>query len=174
MAVSVFDLFSVGIGPSSSHTVGPMRAAHAFIAHVVRENQLDALASIRVDVYGSLAATGKGHGTFTAIMLGLEGYEPETVLPTQVDDRLADMAATGILRLAEQLDARKDIGYKVEDMIQHPLTVLPRHTNGVKFIALDAEGNELANETFFSVGGGFIVREGAEERLEANLEEKVK
>lgn len=174
MAVSVFDLFSVGIGPSSSHTVGPMRAAHAFIAHVVRENQLDALASIRVDVYGSLAATGKGHGTFTAIMLGLEGYEPETVLPTQVDDRLADMAATGILRLAEQLDARKDIDYKVEDMIQHPLTVLPRHTNGVKFIALDAEGNELANETFFSVGGGFIVREGAEERLEANLEEKVK
>ncbi|MCZ4141467.1 L-serine ammonia-lyase, partial [Escherichia coli] len=99
MAVSVFDLFSVGIGPSSSHTVGPMRAAHAFIAQVIREGQLDALENIRVDVYGSLAATGRGHGTFTAIMLGLEGFEPETVLPAQVDERLADMEATGVLRL---------------------------------------------------------------------------
>jgi L-serine deaminase len=145
MAVSVFDLFSVGIGPSSSHTVGPMRAAHAFIAQVIRDDKLDALENIRVDVYGSLAATGRGHGTFTAIMLGLEGFEPETVLPAQVDERLADMEATGILRLAEQLEHRKDLDYKVEDMVQHPLTVLPRHTNGVKFIALDAEGKEIRN-----------------------------
>ena len=173
MAVSVFDLFSVGIGPSSSHTVGPMRAAHAFIAHLVREGQLPAVESIRVDVYGSLAATGRGHGTFTAIMLGLEGFEPESILPAQVDSRLADMDETGVLRLAEQLGHRKDLDYRVEDMIQHPLTVLPRHTNGVKFIALDAQGNELSNETFFSVGGGFIVREGAEERIEANLEKKL-
>ncbi|MDR4531936.1 L-serine ammonia-lyase [Glutamicibacter sp. PS] len=173
MAISVFDLFSVGIGPSSSHTVGPMRAAHAFISQVHREEKLAQLDSLRIDVYGSLAATGRGHGTFTAIMLGLEGFEPETILPAQVDERLTDMESTGTLRLAEQLGARKDISYGIPDMIQHPLTVLPRHTNGVKFIALDADGNELANETYFSVGGGFIVREGAEERLEANLEAKI-
>lgn len=166
MAVSVFDLFSVGIGPSSSHTVGPMRAAHAFVAQVIREGQLEALTSLRIDVYGSLAATGRGHGTFTAIMLGLEGYEPENILPAQVDERLAQMEQSGVLRFASQMDARKDLNYTVNDMIQHPLTVLPRHTNGVKFIALDAAGEELLNETFFSVGGGFIVREGAEERLE--------
>ncbi|WP_404286693.1 L-serine ammonia-lyase [Glutamicibacter arilaitensis] len=174
MAVSVFDLFSVGIGPSSSHTVGPMRAAHAFIAQVIREGKIEALESLRIDVYGSLAATGRGHGTFTAIMLGLEGFEPEAILPTQVDERLAQMETTGILRLGSRLDVHKDLNYKVSDMIQHPLTVLPRHTNGVKFIALDAAGTELLNETFFSVGGGFIVREGAEERIEKNIEEKVK
>ncbi|MFJ2619447.1 L-serine ammonia-lyase [Glutamicibacter sp. NPDC087344] len=173
MAVSVFDLFSVGIGPSSSHTVGPMRAAHAFIAQLVRDQQLPAVESIRVDVYGSLAATGRGHGTFTAIMLGLEGYEPEKILPTEVDERLADMEATGLLRFADQLGHRKDLEYRVEDMIQHPLTVLPRHTNGVKFIALDVQGEELANETFFSVGGGFIVREGAEQSLEKHLVQQV-
>lgn len=172
MAVSVFDLFSVGIGPSSSHTVGPMRAAHAFIAQVIREEKIATLETIRVDVYGSLAATGRGHGTFTAIMLGLEGFEPEKVLPAQVDERLAQMEDTGILRLSAQLDQRKDLKYTVGDMVQHPLTVLPRHTNGVKFVALDAKGNELVNETFFSVGGGFIVREGSEERIEKNLEEK--
>lgn len=173
MAVSVFDLFSVGIGPSSSHTVGPMRAAHAFVAHLVHEKQLDDVASLQVDVYGSLAATGHGHGTFTAIMLGLEGYDPATVLPNQVNERLADMNETGMLRLAEQLGVRKDLKYRIEDMIQHPLTVLPRHTNGVRFTVLDAEGDELSNETFFSVGGGFIVREGAEERIEKDIEEQV-
>src|SRR5699024_4702573 len=135
---------------------------------------LPAVESIRIDVYGSLAATGRGHGTFTAIMLGLEGFEPESILPAQVDSRLADMDGTGVLRLAEQLGHRKDLDYRVEDMVQHPLTVLPRHTNGVKFIALDAQGAELSNETFFSVGGGFIVREGAEERIEKSLEKKLK
>jgi len=150
-----------------------MRAAHAFIAQVIREEKMDALDNIRVDVYGSLAATGRGHGTFTAIMLGLEGFEPETVLPSQVDERLEQMDATGILQLGAQLGQRKDLNYSVNDMVQHPLTVLPRHTNGVKFVALDSQGTELTNETFFSVGGGFIVREGAEERIEKNLEEKL-
>ncbi|WP_431710092.1 L-serine ammonia-lyase [Glutamicibacter uratoxydans] len=172
MAISVFDLFSVGIGPSSSHTVGPMRAAHAFIAHVVKQGLLDQLSNIKVDVYGSLAATGRGHGTFTAILLGMEGFEPESILPTQVDERLADIEAGGPLRLAEQLGARKDIQYSVPDMIQHPLTILPRHTNGVKFAALDAAGNTLLEETYYSVGGGFIVKDGAEERVEKSLEEK--
>ena len=172
MAISVFDLFSVGIGPSSSHTVGPMRAAHAFIAHVVRRDLMPELDTVKVDVYGSLAATGRGHGTFTAILLGLEGYEPESVLPAQVDERLADIEAGGALRLAEQLGARKDISYAVPDMIQHPLTILPRHTNGVRFAALDAQGATLLEETYYSVGGGFIVKDGAEDRVEKNLEAK--
>ncbi|MCW4463898.1 L-serine ammonia-lyase [Glutamicibacter sp. MNS18] len=174
MAISVFDLFSVGIGPSSSHTVGPMRAAHAFIAHVLKRGVLEDLESLKVDVYGSLAATGRGHGTFTAILLGLEGFEPESILPSQVDERLADIEDGGPLRLADQLGARKDISYAVPDMIQHPLTILPRHTNGVKFAAVDAAGNTLLEETYYSVGGGFIVKDGAEERVEKSLEEKAK
>lgn len=174
MAISVFDLFSVGIGPSSSHTVGPMRAAHAFIAHVVKQDLMGALANIKVDVYGSLAATGRGHGTFTAILLGMEGYEPESILPDQVDERLADIEAGGPLRLADQLGARKDLQYAVPDMIQHPLTILPRHTNGVKFAALDSAGKSLLEETYYSVGGGFIVKDGAEDRVEKSLEEKAK
>ena len=99
MAISVFDLFKVGIGPSSSHTVGPMRAAHLFVAHLERAGQLDAVRGLRVDLYGSLAATGKGHGTFTAVLLGLEGYDPETVLPDEVDRSLARIEQTGLLRL---------------------------------------------------------------------------
>ncbi len=105
MAISVFDLFTVGIGPSSSHTVGPMRAAYAFSAKLVREQLIANTASLRVDVYGSLAATGRGHGTFTAIMLGLEGYEPENILPSEVDERLEIMEASGKLQLCGALGA---------------------------------------------------------------------
>ena len=89
MAISVFDLFTVGIGPSSSHTVGPMRAGHAFVASLSKRETLREVAELRVDLYGSLAATGKGHGTFTAVLLGIEGFDPEQVLPEQVDEALA-------------------------------------------------------------------------------------
>ncbi len=163
MAISVFDLFTVGIGPSSSHTVGPMRAALRFAETLATQGLLERTTGLRVDVYGSLAATGRGHGTFTAILLGLEGYDPELILPQQVEDRLADITATGTLRLCSALGAGKEIPYSVEDMVQHPLTVLERHTNGLRFQALDAEGAVLADETWFSVGGGFIVREGEED-----------
>ncbi|HEX2119150.1 MAG TPA: L-serine ammonia-lyase [Acidimicrobiales bacterium] len=169
MAISVFDLFTVGIGPSSSHTVGPMRAAGRFARTLVEDRLLEATADLRVDVYGSLAATGRGHGTFTAILLGLEGYDPEQVLPAQVEDRLADIAATGTLRLCAALGHRKDVRYGVEDMVQHPLTVLARHTNGMRFQALDAGGGVLADQTWFSVGGGFIVRDGEEDTAAAEL-----
>ncbi|MFH5824537.1 L-serine ammonia-lyase [Georgenia sp. AZ-5] len=162
MAISVFDLFTVGIGPSSSHTVGPMRAALRFAQTLVEDRLLERTADLRVDVYGSLAATGRGHGTFTAILLGLEGYDPEQILPAQVEKRLAGIAATGTLRLCAPLGHRKDIHYTVEDIVQHPLTVLDRHTNGMRFQALDATGGVLAEETWFSVGGGFIVRDGEE------------
>ncbi|HRO29760.1 L-serine ammonia-lyase [Citricoccus sp.] len=163
MSISVFDLFTVGIGPSSSHTVGPMRAARRFAETLVAGDLLERTADLRLDIYGSLAATGRGHGTFTAILLGLEGYDPELILPDQVEERLADIDSTGTLRLCSALGAGKDLPYGVEDMVQHPLTVLDRHTNGMRFQALDAEGSVLADETWFSVGGGFIVQEGEED-----------
>ena len=149
--ISVFELFTVGVGPSSSHTVGPMRAAARFV-HGLGDS-LGRVASLRVDVYGSLAATGKGHGTFDAIMLGLEGCEPEVVEPGEMGERLAHMSDTGTLRLA----GWHTIDYRADDMVQRPLTVLERHTNGLEFTAYDAQGAQLAHETYFSVGGGFIV-----------------
>ncbi|UXM92677.1 L-serine ammonia-lyase [Paenarthrobacter sp. JL.01a] len=171
MAVGVFDLFSVGIGPSSSHTVGPMRAAAVFAEELKDSGVLGSVASLRVDLYGSLAATGKGHGTMTATLLGLEGYHPELILPEEVEERLAAIAETGVLNLAGASGEGVELPYAVEDMVLHPLTVLPRHTNGMKFVVSDAEGAVLREATFFSVGGGFIVREGEESTARAELEE---
>ncbi|TVU64575.1 L-serine ammonia-lyase, partial [Paenarthrobacter nitroguajacolicus] len=128
MAVGVFDLFSVGIGPSSSHTVGPMRAGAVFARELRESGVLPAVAGLRVDLYGSLAATGKGHGTFTATLLGLEGYHPELILPDEVEERLAGIAESGVLNLAGASGGGVELPYAVEDMVLHPLTVLPRHT----------------------------------------------
>ncbi|MCP2049819.1 UNVERIFIED_ORG: L-serine dehydratase [Paenarthrobacter nicotinovorans] len=172
MAVGVFDLFSVGIGPSSSHTVGPMRAGAVFARELRESGVLPAVAGLRVDLYGSLAATGKGHGTFTATLLGLEGFEPELILPDEVEERLASIAETGKLNLAGGASGEGvELPYAVGDMVLHPLTVLPRHTNGMKFQVFDAEGEVLQEATFFSVGGGFIVREGEEDAARQELEE---
>lgn len=197
MAISVFDLFTVGIGPSSSHTVGPMRAGRAFAAGLARRGLLPRVAGLRVELFGSLAATGKGHGTFTAVLLGLEGCDPETVLPEQVDAALARIERTGELRLGaalareagvqdragsapapetEQGDPSSPaavIRFSAADIVLRPLTVLPRHTNGMRFAALDASGDPLDEQTYFSVGGGFIVREGAEEEILDRLEHQL-
>lgn len=170
MAVGVFDLFSIGIGPSSSHTVGPMRAAAVFAEELKASGVLDRVAGLRVDLYGSLAATGHGHGTMTAILLGLEGFHPELILPDEVEQRLAAIADTGQLHLAGLVS----LPYAVKDMILHPLTILPRHTNGLKFAVSDAAGDVLHQATFFSVGGGFIVREGEEDAAQHELEESKK
>ncbi|KUR64615.1 serine dehydratase beta chain, partial [[Arthrobacter] sp. ATCC 21022] len=125
MAVGVFDLFSVGIGPSSSHTVGPMRAGAVFARELRESGVLSSVAGLRVDLYGSLAATGKGHGTFTATLLGLEGFEPELILPGEVEERLAAIAETGMLNLAGASGEGVLLPYAVGDMVLHPLTVLP-------------------------------------------------
>ncbi|WP_285251047.1 L-serine ammonia-lyase [Pseudarthrobacter sp. fls2-241-R2A-168] len=170
MAVGVFDLFSIGIGPSSSHTVGPMRAAAVFAEELKGLGKLADVASLRVDLYGSLAATGHGHGTMTAILLGLEGFHPELILPDEVEERLAAIANTGTLQLAGAVA----LPYGVKDMVLRPLTVLPRHTNGMTFTVSDADGNVLHTATFFSVGGGFIVREGEEDAAQQELEESKK
>jgi L-serine dehydratase len=170
MAVGVFDLFSIGIGPSSSHTVGPMRAAAVFAEELKASGDLDRVASLRVDLYGSLAATGHGHGTMTAILLGLEGFHPELILPDEVEERLATIADTGML----QLSGAVSLPYGVEDIILRPLTILPRHTNGMTFTVSDADGATLHKATFFSVGGGFIVREGEEDAALKELDESKK
>ncbi|MDT0171190.1 L-serine ammonia-lyase [Pseudarthrobacter sp. BRE9] len=166
MAVGVFDLFSIGIGPSSSHTVGPMRAAAVFAEELKASGLLAGVASLRVDLYGSLAATGHGHGTMTAVLLGLEGFHPELILPEEVEERLASIAETGTLNLAGAVP----LPYGVKDMVLRPLTVLPRHTNGMTFTVSDAGGQVLHSATFFSVGGGFIVREGEEDAAQQELD----
>jgi L-serine dehydratase len=170
MAVGVFDLFSVGIGPSSSHTVGPMRAAAVFAEELKGSGNLDRVAGLRVDLYGSLAATGHGHGTMTAILLGLEGFHPEKILPAEVEERLSAIADTGTL----QLSGSVPVPYGVKDMVLRPLTVLPRHTNGMTFTVSDEAGEVLHKATFFSVGGGFIVREGEEDAALKELDESKK
>ena len=166
MSVGVFDLFTVGIGPSSSHTVGPMRAAAAFARALADVGALDRVATLQVDLYGSLAATGRGHGTMTAVLLGLEGREPEAILPVDVESRLTAFSAGSPLLLGGVIE----LDYGVDDIILHPLTILPRHSNGMNFTALDDAGNPVHEDTYFSVGGGFIVREGEEESAVAELE----
>ncbi|WP_053386497.1 L-serine ammonia-lyase [Leucobacter japonicus] len=174
MAVSVFDLFTVGIGPSSSHTVGPMRAARAFVAGLARRSGgVGSVRELRVDLFGSLAATGHGHGTFTAVLLGLEGFDPETVLPEEVDAALARQERSGELRLGGELDGDPNVlRFGVDDIVLRPLTVLPQHTNGMRFTVLDADDAVIASETYFSVGGGFIVRDGDGEGSEHDLHDQ--
>ena len=149
--VSVFDLFSVGIGPSSSHTVGPMRAASAFVDGL----QGESIDRVSVDLYGSLASTGSGHGTLGAVAAGLMGEHPETVDPDDMAGRLAELERTGRLPLARGAV----VPFRIADIVQHPLTVLPRHPNGMRLRAYDGE-RVLADETYYSIGGGFIARDG--------------
>jgi L-serine dehydratase len=150
---SVFEIFKIGIGPSSSHTVGPMRAARLFALGLERRGLLDATARVQVHLYGSLALTGRGHGTDRAILLGLEGDEPETVALDSIDARVATMAAGGTLRLLGRAAAAR----AAADVRFHERESLPHHPNGMRFVALDPSGSRLAEETFYSVGGGFVV-----------------
>ena len=154
MAVSVFDLFKIGIGPSSSHTVGPMRAARLFASRLAHDEQLDTTTRVLTQLYGSLGATGKGHGSDKAVLLGLAGHEPDTVDVEGVPALLAEMRASGRL----QLLGRQGIAFNErEDLKFHRRETLPFHANGMRFIAFDSAGNELANRCYYSVGGGFVV-----------------
>ena len=155
MAVSVFDLFSVGIGPSSSHTVGPMRAARRFARHLADDGLLRQTARIRIELYGSLAATGAGHGTHGAIVLGLEGAEPETVDPAAAHARVAEVTASGKLMLA----AVHAIPFDRTADIVLSLRAMDFHSNGMVFSAFDDAGERLARRVYYSVGGGFVVDE---------------
>ncbi len=153
MALSAFDLYSVGIGPSSSHTVGPMRAAHMFATGLADDGLLTAVARVRVELYGSLGATGKGHGTPKAVLLGLEGEDPATVDTATSDTRVEAMAESGRLVLL----GRHEIVLQPGDLILHKRRSLPGHPNGLTFAAFGADGSEIRERTYYSVGGGFVV-----------------
>lgn len=155
MAVGVFELFSIGIGPSSSHTVGPMRAAARFVRHLADAGVLGRIAGLRVELYGSLGATGQGHGTVDAVVLGLEGSAPETVDPPAARERLAQIRASGRLQLPDG----PAIDFSSDTDISLTLRPLDFHSNGMRFIAIDAKGNTLGERTYFSVGGGFVLDE---------------
>ncbi len=156
MSISLFDLFKIGIGPSSSHTVGPMRAAATFAREVLEDPGIGPrVAEVAVHLYGSLAATGRGHGTMDAIVMGLEGHDPETVDPVAGRERVAEIAEHGGLLL----DGRLSVSLRPDTIVLHPLTFLPQHSNGMTFVALDAAGAELVRRPMFSIGGGFVVDE---------------
>ncbi|MFD6323215.1 L-serine ammonia-lyase [Streptomyces sp. NPDC058442] len=158
MALSVFDLFSIGIGPSSSHTVGPMRAARMFARRLDHEGLLDPVASVRAELYGSLGATGHGHGTPKAVLLGLEGDSPRTVDVETADERVERIRESGRLRLLGD----HEIAFSFDDdLVLHRRKALPYHANGMTLQAFDAAGAEVLSKTYYSVGGGFVVDEEA-------------
>src|SRR4051812_16949633 len=148
MAVSVFDLFKIGIGPSSSHTVGPMRAARRFAQRLAHDGQLERTARVRAEMYGSLGATGKGHGTDKAVLLGLAGHEPDTIDVDAIPSLLQALPASHCL----PLDGTHDVAFDERaDLLFNRRESLPFHANGMRFTAFDAAGAELAARTYFSV-----------------------
>ncbi|MGW2558085.1 L-serine ammonia-lyase [Streptomyces sp. NPDC001514] len=158
MAISVFDLFSIGIGPSSSHTVGPMRAAALFARRLKNEGLLAHTTAIRAELYGSLGATGHGHGTPKAVLLGLEGNSPRTVDVETADDQVERIKSNKRINIL----GVHEIGFDFdEDLVLHRRKALPYHANGMTLWAYDAEGATLLEKTYYSVGGGFVVDEDA-------------
>src|ERR1700760_2289329 len=159
MNTSLFELFKIGIGPSSSHTVGPMRAALRFLRELDARALLDQVDSITIDLYGSLALTGHGHGTDRAILLGLLGQSPDTVPLDQIEVMLARVRGEHRLKLmgrrdipfveSEQLRFHRDQMYPEKERATHP--------NGMRFTVFDAAGNAIASGVFYSIGGGFIL-----------------
>ena len=160
MTLSVFDIFKIGIGPSSSHTMGPMRAAREFALDLRNEGLLGKTRQIIVRLYGSLALTGLGHGTDRAILLGLEGAEPETVDPDSFEPTVKRIRSTGRINLLGEHDTVFD---EPMQMLFMRTERLPHHSNGMRFSALDESGAVLKEESFYSIGGGFITREGETE-----------
>ncbi|WFE96028.1 L-serine ammonia-lyase [Micromonospora sp. WMMD987] len=156
--ISVFDLFSVGIGPSSSHTVGPMRAGRTFVAGLKADGLLHTVTRVRAELFGSLGATGHGHGSDRAVLLGLAGESPETVDTDSVGPRVAGIRAHRRLALlgTQEIDFVPD-----RDLVLHRRRSLPYHPNGMTFVAWDAAGAEVRSRTYYSVGGGFVVDEAA-------------
>ncbi len=159
MAISTFDLFKVGIGPSSSHTVGPMKAAARFAASLQETDLLERVTRVRAELYGSLGATGRGHGSDRAVILGLEGELPDQVDVDTVGDRVARVRDGGRLALAGHHEIEF---HHREDLVFDRKASLPLHSNGMRFIAFDAEGERLVERVFYSVGGGFVLDDDAD------------
>ena len=158
MAISVFDLFKIGIGPSSSHTVGPMLAARMFSGSLIECGNIDKVARIKTDLLGSLGATGRGHGSDKAILLGLEGEHPESIDVEQIEQRLQLIRSQGQLTLPNGRQIKFD---EACDLTMHKRRSLPFHPNAMQFEAFTAAGQSVQQRTYYSIGGGFIVDETA-------------
>jgi L-serine dehydratase len=158
MTISVFDLFKVGIGPSSSHTVGPMRAAAMFARSLRDDGLLPRVSGVRVELFGSLGATGHGHGSVKAIVLGLSGEQPELVDPAATGPLVQTVRESGVLPLPGTAGIAFDVD---EDVVLHRRKRLPFHSNAMRFAALDGAGREVSVRTYYSVGGGFVLGEDA-------------
>jgi L-serine dehydratase len=168
MAVSTFDLFKIGIGPSSSHTVGPMRAAARFVQRWLHDTRLiEKTTRIQIELFGSLALTGRGHGTDKAILMGLEGHWPNEINPDVIPDALARIRSSKKIHLMENVAITFD---EKKDLIFNKRQKLPFHSNGMRFTAFAEDGNALATRDYYSVGGGFVVNqdEAAENRIVAD------
>ncbi len=164
MSLSVFDMFKIGVGPSSSHTMGPMRAAREFVLGLERDGLLAATQQVTARLYGSLALTGLGHGTDRAVLVGLEGADPETVDPDSIEPSLQRIRGSHRIRLL----GRHEIEFNEKAQLLLLRTErLPGHSNGMRFTAASADGKTLREEEYYSIGGGFIVRNGEGQAREA-------
>jgi L-serine dehydratase len=164
MSLSVFDIFKIGIGPSSSHTMGPMNAARSFVELLAARDLLERTAQVSAQLYGSLALTGRGHCTDRAILLGLEGLSPDTIDSSTVEPTLHRIRVEGRIRLL----GRHEIAFDEPlNLLFHMDQALPGHSNGMRFTAHDAALQVLAKEEYYSIGGGFIVQAGAEAHVGA-------
>jgi L-serine dehydratase len=162
VTTSLFDLYKIGIGPSSSHTMGPMRAARRFVSELQVKGLLTHTGRVRTELYGSLALTGKGHGTDRAILLGLSGEEASSIDPSSIEPKLQTIRASSMLQL---LGTKLIAFHEADDLIFHRDIMFPpgsvtQHPNGVKFAAFDTAGKLLREQVYFSIGGGFIVADG--------------
>ena len=165
MSLSVFDIFKIGIGPSSSHTMGPMNAARGFVEILDARGLLQRTAQISAQLYGSLALTGRGHCTDRAILLGLEGMSPDTIDSAAVEPALQRIRGAKRLRLLGKHEIDFD---EPLNLLFHTDQVLPGHSNGMRFTAHDAAHEVLAREEYYSIGGGFVLRAGAQENANAS------
>ncbi len=161
MAISVFDMFKIGIGPSSSHTVGPMRAANRFLMGLEEKGLLESTAAVVVELYGSLALTGIGHGTDKAVMLGLEGEEPDKIDPDTIDARLEGIRTQKKIKLKGRLEIGFD---EQENIVFLRRKILPLHPNGMRFMAMNSQGEVIHERTYYSIGGGFVVNQETAEQ----------
>jgi L-serine dehydratase len=156
MHTSLFDLFKIGIGPSSSHTVGPMRAAYRFAERLCDQEALEKVAQIRIELFGSLAFTGLGHGTDRGVLLGLLGKQPDKIDPAEIAGLIEGIRERGLLTLF----GRHSVSFGGGDLILNRDTLLPGHSNGMRFTAFGADGQTIDTRVYYSVGGGFVVEEG--------------
>jgi L-serine dehydratase len=166
---SLFEIFKIGIGPSSSHTVGPMRAAAAFATELHAGGLLENTARVEANLYGSLALTGHGHGTDRAVLLGLSGELPDQIAPESIEPKLDVIRTSKRLLLVDKREIAFD---ETRDLLFHKDKTLPFHSNGMRYRAMDASGAIIADQVYYSIGGGFVLREG--QAPEANAKPPVK